>query len=423
MRRSLGLIIGAALCVLAGCAPGTTDSSGGNGSAPNKLTYVYFTDGPDEQTTRALIKQFEQETGATVELQILPFAELEQQLQGRIASNNAPDVARVHVLPVFEDALLDLKSAGQDIGGQYLDAAQDYIHGDGGALVAVPSDLTMNGPFINVDQFTKAGVAPPSADKPWTWDELVTAARKVQQANGKPFAIAYDKSGHRVSGMFNQFGTNLFGTDGKVDFDPAKARRAVGRFVELTQQGVMSKDFWLESGTKYKGANDIFLTGDAPVYFSGNWQVSQFAKDAKFQWAAAPNPCAARCGGYPGGKFMAAFKQSANPRLAAKFVAFMNSRPAQEKFAKEAKFLPTRKDLVAEGVQYPDRSADMAMFLADVKRTDPGSYASNYSPGFSPTATAVVKELAAAVAGQQSVDDTVAKIRAAAEKNLEVARK
>jgi alpha-1,4-digalacturonate transport system substrate-binding protein len=417
------MIISAVLCLLAACAPGTTDSGGGNGSGPNRLTYVYFTDGPDEQTTRALIKQFEQETGATVDLQILPFSELEQQLQGRIASNNAPDVVRLHTLTGFRDVLLDLKGAGQDIGGQYLDEAQGYIHGEGGALLAVPSDLTMNGPFVNVEQFKKAGVALPPTDKPWTWDELVAAAKKVQQANGKPYAIAYDKSGHRLSGLFNQFGTNLFGTDGKVEFDPAKAGAAVRLFVELNQQGVMSKDFWIESGTKYKGANDIFLSGDAPVYFSGNWQVSQFAKDAKFTWAAVPNPCAARCGGYPGGKFMAAFKQSANPQLAAKFVAFMNSRAAQEKFAKEAKFLPTRKDLIAEGVRYPDRTEDMAVFLADVKRTDAAGYASNYSPGFSPTATVVVKELAAAIAGKQSIEDTVTKIRAAAEKNLEAARK
>ena len=82
------------------------------------------------------------------------------------------------------------------------------------------------------------------------------------------------------------------------------------------------------------------------------------------------------------------------------------------------KFLPTRKDLIAEGIQYPDRGTDMAVFLADVKRTDPGGYASNYSPGFTPTATAVVKEMSAAIAGQQSVEDTVTKIRAAAEKNL-----
>ncbi|TCO54941.1 ABC transporter substrate-binding protein [Actinocrispum wychmicini] len=418
MQRRMGIII-SALLVLGACSPGTTDEGAKpSTSGPNQLTYLYFTDGPDEQTTRDLIKQFEQQTGSTVELQIVPFSGLDQQLQARISANNAPDVARESTLTGFRDALLDLNKAGQDIGGQYLDETQQYVHGKNGELLALPSDLTMNGPFVNLDQFAKAGVTPPTPDKPWTWDELVTNAKKVQQANGTPFAIAYDKSGHRVAGMINQFGTNIYGSDGKVQLDPAKTARAVQLFVDLTKQNVMSQDFWIESGTKYKGGNDIFLAGDAPVYFSGNWQVSQFVKAAKFKWAAIANPCADRCGGYPGGKFMMAFKQSKNPQLAAKFVAFMNSREAQTKYAKESQFLPTRKDLVAEGVQYPQRAEDMAVFLADVKRTNPDSYASTYSVGFSPTATAIVKELANAIAGKQSVADTVNNIRAAAEKNL-----
>jgi alpha-1,4-digalacturonate transport system substrate-binding protein len=426
MRRC-GAVIGSALApillapvLLAACAPGT-NASGGSGDAPNRLTFVSFTDGPDLAVTQGLIEQFKRETGATVELQILPFSELEQQLQGRLASGNAPDVVRLVNLTPFRNDLLDLKSAGQDISGQFLDEAQQYIHNSDGATVAVPSDLTMNGPMVNTDQFAKAGIALPDQDHPWTWDELVTNARAAQQAAGSPFAIAYDKSGHRVGGMFNQFGTNYYGTDGKVEFDPAKAATAVRRFVELTQQGAMSKDFWIESGTKYKGANDIFLAQDAPVYISGNWQVGRLDKEAKFGWAAIPNPCAERCGGYPGGKFMAAFKRSANPQLAARFVAFVNSREAQEKYAKDALFLPTRKDLIAEGIQYPVRSKDMAVFLADVKRTDPACYASNYSPGFSATATEVVKQLGLAIADKQSVEDTVAAIRDAAQKNLEAA--
>ena len=43
-------------------------------------------------------------------------------------------------------------------------------------MYAVPSDLTINGPMINVDAFKKAGVAVPTK---WTWDQLVTDAKKV----------------------------------------------------------------------------------------------------------------------------------------------------------------------------------------------------------------------------------------------------
>ena len=139
-------------------------------------------------------------------------------------------------------------------------------------------------------------------------------AEKVQKANKTDYAIAIDKSGHRFATMLSEYGTDYFKDDGKtVDLDPAKATAAVKLFTDLHKQNVMPKDFWLESGSKYKGANDIFLAQAAPVYISGNWQVSQFAKDAKFTWATISNPCQAQCGGYPGGKFMAAFKEATTP--------------------------------------------------------------------------------------------------------------
>jgi alpha-1,4-digalacturonate transport system substrate-binding protein len=348
----------------------------------------------------------------------VPFANLEQQLQARLSGGNAPDVARTHTLTPYRDDLLDLNQYVKDkLDGQFLEATNAYTSGPDGAVVGVPSDLTMNGPFVNTDQFKKAGVPIP---KQWTWEQLVADAKKVQAANKTEFAIAYDKSGHRFAGMLSQFGTTYFGADGKsLALDQAKATQAVKLFTDLHRQNVMPKDFWLESGSRYKGANDIFLAEAAPVYISGNWQVSQFAKAADFGWAAVPNPCAPQCGGFPGGKFMVAFKQSKNPQLAAEFIAFMNSAEAQTEMAKTAAFLPTRKDLISSGIDYPQRKEDMAVFLADVGKTPPETFATTYSPAFDATSSAVVKELSKAIAGQQEPAATVEAIRKAAQKALD----
>ena len=423
MRRGSGSIIAAtaALVVLAGCAPGIDSGPASNGSPPNHLTYVYFTDGPDEQVTRDLIEEFERSHGATVDLQILPYSELEQQLQGRLAAGRAPDVARLTNLSPFRADLLDLSAHGADIGGEFLDQARAPMSGPGGETVAIPSDLTMNGPLVNTDLFAEAGVALPPPDRPWTWNELIAKAKEVQLRAGSPYAIAFDKSGSRVAGLFNQFGTNYYGADGGLEFDTAKATAATRLFVDLNNDGAMYRDFWIQSGTKYEGADDMFLREDVPVYFSGNWQMGQFDEEAGFGWSVLANPCAERCGGFPGGKFMVALRQTTNPDLAAKFVAFMNSRAAQEKYAKEAHFLPTRKDLLADGVEYPRRDAEMQVFLDDVERTDPAAFATAYSPGMDSTADAVVDELAAAIAGRQPVPQTVANMQAAARESLEAA--
>lgn len=425
MRASSGpALSGSVLTVLlaaslvTACAPGTSGDDGGS-QGGNELTYVYFTDGPDEQATRDLIAQFEERTGASVELQIVPFDNLEQQLQARLSGGNAPDVARLTNLVPFRGDLLDLRAAGQDIGDEFLDVADEYVTGPNGELQAVPSDLTMNGPLVNTDQFEAAGVPLPSADDPWTWDELVAGARQVQQANGTEYALAFDKSGHRLAGLFSQFGTDYFAPDGSVELDRGRATEAVTLFTDLHRQGAMPADFWLESGTRYEGANDIFLAQDVPVYISGNWQVSQFAETADFGWAAIPNPCAERCGGFPGGKFMAAFQQSDNQELAAEFIAFMNSRQSQEQFARASLFLPTRTDLIESGIEYPQRSADMNVFLADVRATPEDAYPSYFSPAFDTTAQAVVEEMGAAIADQQSPAETVDRIREEAQAALE----
>lgn len=422
MRRSpvrlIAALTGCLTALLAGCAPGPGTDTGSSAQPSStidwksfqgqKLTYVYFTDGPDEQATRTAIQGFEKATGATVDLQIVPFADLEKSLQARLSGNNQPEVARVSDWRPYQDQLVDFTSYfGKDYPNEFIPGEAQAASDSSGHLLAVPSDLTMNGPFVNVDAFAKAGVPVPKKGDKWTWDDLVTAAKKVQAANNMEFALAIDKSGHRVSTVLSEFGTTMVGADGKNTLDTGKATKTLTELTGLMGSGAMSKDFWLESGSKYKGANDMFLAGAVPVYLSGNWQVGQFAKNAKFIWAAVPNPCAERCGGFPGGKYMVAFKGSKNPALGAAFTQWMNRTENQRQIDQTASWLPTRKDLVSSGVTYPQRADDMAVFLDDVAKTPADTYAANAAPAFSGSAKALVAEMAKVVAGQEDVPAAV----------------
>ena len=314
------------------------------------LTYVYFTDGPDEQATRDAIAKFESATGAKVNLQILPFADLNTLLQARLSAGNAPEVARVADWHVYADEAVDFKQYfGNDYAKEFSAGAAGTAQDAAGHMYAVPSDLTINGPMINVDAFKKAGVAVPTK---WTWDQLVTDAKKVAAANNMPYALAIDKSGNRLSTVLSQYGTVMIGKDGKNALDKDKAAKALTFFTDLvksnTPQGLLAR-----VGSKYSGANEIFLAEQVPVYLSGPWQVGAFAKSASFDWAAVPNPCAERCGGFPGGKFMVAFKNSKEPTLGAAFVQWMNRTENQREVDKAAFWLPTRKDLTAAGCGTP----------------------------------------------------------------------
>ena len=381
------------------------------------LTYVYFTDGaPDEEATRAAIAAFEEASGATVELQIVPFADLETTLQAQLSGGDVPDVARVSNWRPFAGDVIDMNEMfGAAYSDQFLPGQVATALGDNGEFLAVPSDITMNGPFINVDAFNEAGVEIPTE---WTWDDMIAAATEVQEANDMEFALAIDKSGHRVSTVLSQFGTTLLGPDG-VTLDPAMAETAITTLTDLMAEDTMSADFWLESGSRYAGANEMFLAAAVPVYMSGNWQVAQFAETAEFEWAAVPNPCAERCGGFPGGKYMVAFQGSDNPEFAAAFVEFMNRTEIQQQLAEGASWLPTRNDLIESGITYPNRPDDMSVFLADIAATPEDTYLSLASPAFSAAATAVIEEIALVVAGEEDVPTAVENIIARSEQGLE----
>lgn len=419
--------IGAA-ALLGACAPGQVEGQGTGAAAPSSvqsvdpasfagksLNYVYFTDGPDAQATAKLISEFEKKYNVTVNLETLPYKDLVTSVQARLSGGNAPDVVRLTGLADFRADLLDLRGhLGEKYSDEFLPGPLVGATGTDGKLLAVPSDLTLNGPFVNVDMFKKAGVSLPDPEKPWTWKEMVESATAVQKATGSQYAFAMDKSGHRLSTVLSQYGTALV-ADGKSVLDGEKAKKALAPLVEMMGDNRMPRDFWLGSGSRYTGANEIFLAQDVPVYLSGNWQVGQFAANAKFNWAVAPNPCAESCGGFPGGKFMAALDKGKNPALAAEFIRFMNSAESQKTFITAGGFLPTRKDLASEGVAYPTRQADMNVFLKDLGRTPEIGYAANADPAFVGSGTELVKAVSEVVAGKKDLGAAVADVKKSTE--------
>ncbi|GAB3603007.1 ABC transporter substrate-binding protein [Microbacterium aureliae] len=406
-RALTALALGASALLVAGCAPGQLEddsqqpvqTANPEDFAGETLTYMYFTDGPDEQATRELIASFEEEYDVTVQLEILPYADLVTSTLNRLSGGNAPDVARLTSLTDFRDDLLVLDPyLGDAYADEFLPGPLQAVRNENGEMIAVPSDLTMNGPFINVDLFEEAGVDIPDE---WTWDEMIAAATEVKEKTGTPYAFVMDKSGHRLSTILSQYGTYMLDEDGNA-LDIDKAEEALQPLVDMMASGDMPADFWLGSGSRYAGGNEYFLAGETPIYLSGNWQVAQFADNAAFDWAVAPNPTAENAGGFPGGKFMAAFEQSENPALAAEFIRFMNDAEHQETFVTTAGALPTRADLSESGVTYGDEKAQAAMdvFLADLLVTPEEGFAANGNPAFSPAATELVNSLSLVVAGE-----------------------
>ena len=341
-----------------------------------EITYYFYNDSQAElDTTKAQIADFEKLTGASVKLDVIPYTSLDTQLQARLAAGNAPDVARLNNPGLYIQDSLDLeKYLGKKYAAEFLKGSTLQVtHPTTKKLIGVPYDLTVNGPFINVDMFKKAGVAVPTS---WNWTDLVAAGKKVQKATGSEYAFAIDKSGHRVSTAMSHFGAYMVDKNKKnvLPLSKARAEKAIKIITDLYKADQAPRDLWIGTGTKYSSPTAIFLAQQTPIFFSGNWQVASLNRDAKFDFAAVPNPKELNGGGWPGGKFLIAFNASKTPDLADYFLYYLADAAQMEQMDKAAFWLPTRVDLVAKGVKYASRGSDMDVFQADAGKTPAAAY-------------------------------------------------
>jgi len=341
-----------------------------------EITYYFYNDSQAElDTTKAQIADFEKLTGAKVKLDVIPFTSLDTQLQARLAAGNAPDVARLNNPGLYIKDSLDLeqyfsrKYSAEFIKGSTLQVTDPTTK----KLIGVPYDLSMNGPIINVDQFKKAGVAVPTS---WNWAELIAAAKKVRIANGTEYAFAMDKSGHRFSTVMSQFGAFMVDKNQRNVLPTSKfrAEKSLKMITDLYKADLAPRDLWIGTGTKYASPVAIFIGQQVPVFFSGNFNLATLVKDAKFNFQVVPNPKELNGGGWPGGKFLTAFKASKTPDLAAYFLHYLADTAQMTEMDKNAFWLPTRNDVVAKGVAYPSRQLDMSIYLADTAKTPAAAF-------------------------------------------------
>ncbi len=386
------------------------------------LRFLWFTDGPDKPAIEGLVKRFnDTNPDIKVEFSIVPFAELNQLLVTQASAGQAPDLARVTEPYRFFQHTLDLRPhlKNKNFVKEFLDEPVKSVTGERGEFYGFPHDLTMNGPLVNVSLFKKAGVDLPKGERV-TWEEWMAAAAKVKKATGVPFAAAADRSGHRLDGFLQSYKGGFFTPDGKdVRITSAETKKGVEAFVGFHKDGTMPLDIWA-GGTGYVGANQQFVNGQLVFYLSGNWQVAPFNDTigSKFEWAAVPNGYDGQAGGMPGGKFLIAFKNTKAPDKVARLVEFLGGADAMTEYVSKAMFLPTRKDLVRQGVKYPTHNEDMNVFVKGVGQLPQSAYIDNYNLHFGQVANEVRDRVTQVITGELAVDKALEMAQAKAKELL-----
>jgi alpha-1,4-digalacturonate transport system substrate-binding protein len=400
----------AATLALTACSSG---SDGGSGDAKS-ITFWYSTSAQDQGYTD-LAKEFEAKEGIKVEIVNVPNAGYQDKLRQAAQANSLPDTASVPSLDtIWTNQVQDLSSIVNDATTKI---NKDLITQQDGKVLAIPSDVTAAGLFINKSLFKKAGVEyPTDPSKTWTWDEFLAAADKVKAATGAKYDLVYDNSPARIRGWIYTRGGKAFqlGSDGKYATPDAATVQALSDFAKINDDKVMPKSVW----TSGADPNALFKSGQVVAYYSGVWQVADFADGiTDFDWASVPTPA------QPihatdinlGGKIVAFNDDKA--AAAKKWIEFIFQRDNYTKLAQTNGYLPIEQGLT---LKYPftKQAAQDAFTLynKEIALADPisssGQAAGNtlLLAGKSIQEDPTKTEMAKFINGQQDVNKTVANI-------------
>ncbi|MDO5285611.1 MAG: extracellular solute-binding protein [Actinomycetia bacterium] len=267
---------------MAGCSNGT--SSGGADSKPLQL---YLSGDANQGGGYAkMAAKYKEQTGVTVEIVDIPNSDIKTKVKNAAQADDLPAMARIGAIdPIWKDSVVDLKDIATASKVKMSLAAVD----DQGKVLSIPSDVTAVGLFLNTSLWDQAGVAyPKSETEIWTWDEFVARAKQVQAATGAKYGLVMDKSSHRLNSMLFEFGSELWKPDGSGAYATnAATRTGLEYFKSLNDDTFMPKSVWLAKDDP----NALFKSGQVAAYYSGSWQIADFAANIKdFQWASVYLP-------------------------------------------------------------------------------------------------------------------------------------
>lgn len=370
-NRKTTLVGGVALLALlvAGCG----GSSGGGGeienanepvSAEGETLTVWLMEGtnPDaEPYAEELTAAFEEETGAELDVQFVPWAQAHDKFVNSIAGGTTPDVAEVGTTwtPEFADAgaLTDLSGAVSeaDLDEDLVDGLVEAGTVDGG-LYGMPWYAGVRSVVYRTDVFEEAGVTPPTS-----WEELVSVGETVKSE--RPELITFPVAGDSEYGVY----PFVWGNGGQIAeqdgdawtsrIDSPEAQEGIAFYTGLaTEHG-----FSTPAATTWDEADlsDAFSRGDVAMMISGSWTPGALVEaNPDLEGSIGAFPIPAPDGGvapsFLGGSHLSVFETAENKDLAFALVKLMSTGELARTWSEQSGFFPGTESLLAEVQQADD---------------------------------------------------------------------
>ena len=397
-----------------------------------EIRVACYSDGNECEVTQELAKRFEsQNSDVKVVIDKVPYKAIVEQLPVQLAAGEGPDIARVtdlgglskyylDITPYVKDPKLWEANFGQTLKWMRSSPTDKGIYG-------MMTQLTVTGPYVNKTLFEQAKVPLPGPKA--TWDDWAAATKAVAKATQIPYAMAFDRSGHRFAGAAISQGAKIFDAKGNLVIDDGYKAFAK-KFYDWNRDGTMPKEVWGGvGGSTYRDAFEDFANARVALYLSGSWQIKRMEQQIgkNFDWIVVPNPCGpGACTGLPGGAAFVALKRTKNPKDVGRFLDYLASDAVYAEYMAKTDNIPANAAVAKKGVDYnvsPPAKAALGVFVAQVGSLSPIAYeiqGYKYNRAlFNPTAA----RLGQAIAGEMSLDDALKRISADIDEQVKAAAK
>ncbi|WP_448003582.1 ABC transporter substrate-binding protein [Agromyces bauzanensis] len=321
--------LAAAALILSGCSAG---DSGGD----DDVLRLWHYEGADSAMGIAwdrAIELFEEETGATVEFEEKSFEQIRSTASQVLNSDEAPDILEYNKgnatagLLSSEGLLTPLDDVVDEYGwGELLAPSlqttakydENGIMGSG-SWYGVPNYGEFVQVYYNKDAFAEAGL-----EVPTTLAEFEDVLQAFADQGVTP--LAESAAEYPLGQLWYQLaltkGDRQFVNDyqlyeNPVDWSGDEISYATETVKDWTDKGYISTD---ASGLKAEDAGVSFISGDAPIFYSGSWWYGRFANEiTDFEWGTFLFPEAEFSPGSAGNMWVVP-ERAKNKELAYEFI-------------------------------------------------------------------------------------------------------
>ncbi|GAB3212528.1 sugar ABC transporter substrate-binding protein [Marinactinospora thermotolerans] len=346
----------ALILALSACAGG--DSSGGG----ERTLDVWIMEGTHPDASAffdEVAADFEERTGATVNVEFIPWADAHDKFVTAIAGDTMPDVAEVGTTwtPEFAQA-----GALADITDRVGDTSA-YVPGliEAGTvedrLYGVPWHAAVRAVLYRTDVFEEHGL-----EEPRDWEQLREAALTIKDAEEDMIAFPVPGGAEYsllpfvwgAGGDIAEQGDDGTWTSG---IDSPQAREGITFFTDLALKDGLSSTgaaTWLETDVQ-----DNFVDGKVAMAISGSWTpkaILEANPDLEGRVAAfpIPGPEGGHSPSFLGGSHLSVFNGSEDQDLAWEYVQLLTSDEYARRWTEETTYLPGKQEQLARYAESED---------------------------------------------------------------------